>query len=76
MTEVHRGIVKFFRGDRGYGFIVDDQAGVPDWFVHISDIKRAGLSELTEGQRVAFELEVDKFTKGQRPKATNIELLG
>ena len=52
------GIVKFFNGERSYGFIKLDDGG-NDVFVHISAVERAGLSSLAEGQKVSFEIKVD-----------------
>jgi cold shock protein len=63
------GTVKFFNGERGYGFIKPDDGG-HDVFVHISAVERAGLMELAEGQRITFEVEPDK--KGKGPKAVNL----
>ena len=63
------GTVKFFNGERGYGFIKPDDGG-RDVFVHITAVERAGLKDLTEGQRIAFEVEPDK--KGKGPKAVNL----
>ena len=59
------GTVKFFNGERGYGFIKPDE-GSHDVFVHISALERAGLKDLREGQRLTFDVEPDK--KGQRPQ--------
>jgi len=39
------GVVKFFNGERGYGFIKPDEGG-PDVFVHITAVERAGLNGL------------------------------
>jgi len=50
------GTVKWFNGQKGYGFIQPDEGGA-DVFVHISAVERAGLSTLREGQKVAFETE-------------------
>jgi CspA family cold shock protein len=63
------GTVKFFNGERGYGFIKPDDGG-RDVFVHITAVERAGLKDLTEGQRITFEVEPDK--KGKGPKAVNL----
>jgi cold shock protein len=52
------GTVKFFNGERGYGFIKPDDGG-RDVFVHITAVERAGLKDLTEGQRITFEVEPD-----------------
>jgi CspA family cold shock protein len=53
------GTVKWFNGQKGYGFIQPDQGG-PDVFVHISAVERAGLGSLNEGQKIGFELEKDQ----------------
>src|ERR1700709_2616602 len=63
------GTVKFFNGERGYGFIKPDDGG-RDVFVHITAVERAGLKDLMEGQRITFEVEPDK--KGKGPKAVNL----
>ena len=56
------GTVKFFNAMKGFGFISRDD-GQPDAFVHISAVERAGMSSLNEGDRVQFELEVDRRGK-------------
>jgi cold shock protein len=63
------GTVKFFNGERGYGFIKPDDGG-RDVFVHITAVERAGLKDLTEGQRITFDIEPDK--KGKGPKAVDL----
>ena len=55
------GTVKWFNAQKGYGFI-QPEGGGKDVFVHISAVERAGLRELREGQRVAFEVVVDRQT--------------
>lgn len=67
------GIVKFFNGERGYGFIKPDDGG-RDVFVHITAVERAGLKALNEGQRISFDVEPDK--KGKGPKAVNLIISG
>jgi CspA family cold shock protein len=62
------GTVKFFNGERGYGFIKPDDGGSD--VVHITAVERAGLMDLTEGQRITFDVEPDK--KGKGPKAVNL----
>jgi cold shock protein len=52
------GTVKWFNGQKGFGFIQPDNGG-PDVFVHISAVERAGLGSLHEGQKLSFELEKD-----------------
>ncbi|MDO8839295.1 MAG: cold-shock protein [Parvibaculum sp.] len=53
------GIVKWFNGQKGYGFIQPSDGG-RDVFVHISAVERAGLSTLNEGQKVNYELVTEK----------------
>jgi CspA family cold shock protein len=52
------GTVKFFNTTKGFGFIARDD-GQADAFVHISAVQRAGMAGLEEGDRVAFDIEVD-----------------
>jgi len=55
------GIVKWFNVQKGFGFIQPD-AGGPDVFVHISAVERAGLTGLTEGQAISYEIVADRRT--------------
>jgi CspA family cold shock protein len=48
------GTVKWFNGEKGYGFIAQD-AGGPDVFVHFSAISGSGYRNLDEGQKVEYE---------------------
>jgi CspA family cold shock protein len=66
-----KGTVKFFNGQKGFGFVVRDDGG-EDVFVHISAVEQAGLSGLGEGQKMAFSL-VDR---GGRISASNLVLEG
>src|SRR5579872_6813945 len=66
------GTVKFFNGERGYGFIKPDDGG-RDVFVHITAVESAGLKALNEGQRISFDVEPDK--KGKGPKCLSGEFL-
>ncbi|MSO89038.1 MAG: cold-shock protein [Rhodospirillaceae bacterium] len=65
------GTVKWFNPTKGYGFIQPED-GTKDAFVHVSAVERAGLKGLTEGQRVSYELQVDKSGK---PSAENLKML-
>jgi CspA family cold shock protein len=56
------GTVKFFNAMKGFGFIQRDD-GQPDAFVHISAVERAGMTSLNEGDRLEFELEIDRRGK-------------
>ncbi len=58
----YEGTVKFFNGQKGFGFIQRDD-GQPDAFVHISAVERSGMRDLGDGQRVSFELEQDRRGK-------------
>jgi CspA family cold shock protein len=56
-----QGTVKWFNGQKGFGFIQPDDGG-KDVFVHISAVERAGLSGLNEGQKITFEVVADRRT--------------
>ncbi|WP_419809001.1 cold-shock protein [Sphingomonas sp.] len=66
------GTVKFFNAMKGFGFIQRDD-GQPDAFVHISAVERAGMPTLNEGDKLQFELEVDRRGKHA---AVNLAPLG
>ena len=58
------GMVKWFNGQKGYGFIERDSGG--DVFVHFSAIVGDGFKNLDEGQRVEFTVvEGDKGPQAQ-----------
>ena len=65
------GTVKFFNAMKGFGFIQRDD-GQPDAFVHISAVERGGMSSLNEGDRLEFELEVDRRGKMAAVNLTSI----
>ncbi len=56
---MNTGTVKWYNETKGYGFIQPDDGG-KDVFVHISAVERAGMRNLIEGQRVAYEVLTDK----------------
>ena len=62
------GKVKWFNGTKGYGFISPNDS-TKDVFVHSSAVRDAGLSGLTEGDAITFEVE--EGTKG--PSAVNLQ---
>jgi CspA family cold shock protein len=66
------GTVKFFNIDRGYGFI-EPEDGSKDAFVHISAIERAGLSSLSEGQKVSYEVQPGRDGKSSAENLSIIE---
>jgi CspA family cold shock protein len=66
MAERITGTVKWFNAQKGFGFIQRDNG--PDVFVHHSAIQSEGYRELTEGERVEFE--VTQGPKG--PQASSV----
>jgi cold shock protein len=65
-----QGTVKWFNGDKGFGFIARDDGGA-DVFVHYSAIIADGYRSLTENQRVEFE--VTQGQKGPQADAVRAE---
>ena len=63
------GTVKWFNGDKGFGFI-QPQDGGKDVFVHITAVQAAGLQGLNDGQKVTF----DVVTERRKLAATNLQL--
>jgi cold shock protein len=55
------GTVKFYNGQRGFGFIQPNDGG-KDVFVHATALERAGMHALREGQKVSFDTEQDRRT--------------
>ena len=53
------GTVKWFNATKGFGFIQPESGG-KDVFVHISELERAGISGLDDGQKVEFETETGR----------------
>ena len=56
---MNTGTVKFYNGQRGFGFIQPD-AGGADLFVHATALERAGMSDLQEGQKVSYDTEENR----------------
>jgi CspA family cold shock protein len=54
ITNVATGTVKWFNGQKGFGFIQPDNGG-KDVFVHISAVEKAGIGSLNEGDKVSYE---------------------
>jgi CspA family cold shock protein len=55
---MNTGTVKFYNSQKGFGFIQPD-GGDKDVFVHATALERAGISGLSEGQKVRFNTEND-----------------
>jgi CspA family cold shock protein len=66
-----KGTVKFFNGQKGFGFIQQETGG-EDVFVHISAVERAGLEGLAEGQ----ELEFNLVDRGGKVSAQDLQVVG
>jgi CspA family cold shock protein len=67
---MNTGIVKWFDGKKGYGFVANPSDG-KDYFVHFSEIQSNGFKTLEEGQKVTFE--VGEGTKGEVAK--NVKMI-
>jgi len=64
------GTVKWFKNEKGFGFLTQDNGG-EDVFVHHTSIDMPGFKSLAEGQRVSFEI-----TKGEKGlQATDVKPL-
>ena len=62
-----RGTVKWFDGEKGYGFVSPDEGG-EDGFVHHTGIAGSGFKTLDEGEKVTYEV-----AQGRRsPQAQNV----
>jgi CspA family cold shock protein len=62
-----QGTVKWFNGEKGFGFIAPDDGG-KDVFVHYSEVQGSGFRTLEENQRVQFDIE-----QGQKgPQAVGV----
>ena len=58
---MNQGTVKWFNSQKGFGFIQPDD-GSKDVFVHATALERAGMSMLSEGQKVSFDTAEDRRT--------------
>lgn len=65
------GTVKWFNAQKGFGFIQPESGGA-DVFVHISAVERSGLRDLAEGQKVSYEIVVDK--RSGKSSADNLQV--
>ncbi len=63
-----QGTVKWFNGDKGFGFITQENG--PDLFVHYSEIQSDGFRSLNEGDRVEFEVTDGK--KGKQASSVKV----
>jgi CspA family cold shock protein len=51
--------VKWFNASKGFGFI-QPEGGSKDVFVHITAVQAAGLKGLNDGQRVSYEVQMER----------------
>ncbi len=65
------GTVKWFNPTKGFGFIAPEDKG-KDVFIHISALEKAGISGLSEGQKIEYELAAGR---DGRSSAENIRLV-
>ena len=63
------GTVKWFNATKGYGFIMPEGGG-KDVFVHITAVQSAGLKGLNDGQKVNYEVAMERG----KAAATNLKL--
>jgi CspA family cold shock protein len=68
MSDRSRGIVKWFNGDKGYGFITPETGA--DLFVHYTEIQGSGFRSLNDGDKVEFTITDGK--KGQQASAVTL----
>jgi cold shock protein len=68
MAERSKGTVKWFNGDKGFGFISQEDGD--DLFVHYSEIQSDGFRTLNEGDKVEFEITQGK--KGLQASAVTV----
>jgi CspA family cold shock protein len=55
------GTVKWFNSAKGFGFIQPDEGG-RDVFVHVSAVERSSLGQLSEGQKISYDVQRDSKT--------------
>jgi CspA family cold shock protein len=69
-TNMATGTVKWFNATKGFGFIMPGDGG-KDVFVHITAVQAAGLRGLNDGQKVSYEVVMERG----KAAATNLKLL-
>ena len=69
---MNKGTVKWYNATKGYGFIAPEDGG-NDVFVHVSAIERSGMTGLSDGQSISYEIEVDE--RRGKSSAVNLKAL-
>jgi len=67
---MNKGTIKWYDAIKGYGFIQPDDGG-EDIFVHISEVEKAGYTNLGNDQAIKYELQ----TKHGKSSATDLQLI-
>jgi CspA family cold shock protein len=67
---MNKGTIKWYDATKGYGFIQPDDGG-EDIFVHISEVEKAGYTNLNNDQTIKYELQ----TKHGKSSATDLQLI-
>ena len=76
VKDMQSGTVKFFNYNKGYGFIQPDDGG-KDVFVHISEVERANIRDISEGDKIRFEIGAStRHGHTEENKAVKLQLVG
>jgi CspA family cold shock protein len=73
VSEMATGTLKFWKADKGFGFLQRDDGG-PDVFVHMNQLSRTGITELRADD--VFQFDVGSNPRDGRQQAVNLVLLG
>ena len=63
------GTIKWFNPSKGFGFITPEDGG-NDVFVHVSALEKAGISHISEGQRIGYDIVMNRG----KPAADNLKV--
>lgn len=67
MKTKHRGVIKYFDSQKGFGFIF--RPGLKDTFVHIKEFRGLGPREFNQGDEVSFD---EEYGDQRGPRAVNV----
>lgn len=71
VSGIETGTVKWFKKEKGYGFLKSDNGG-EDTFVHVSELKKSSIYNLDDGQKISFQRTAQP---GGKITATNLKLV-